>query len=145
MAVASTGHTQICTLTQTHNHASIPSHSFLQAGCPSCCPTNSVKALKALKYDMWSTIFKIQQFLKLLPSDDIFKGILIILPRINSPNHCSLKSKQNSKFRPPCFLIFVSPRIFVTHVASPVVPLDAPDLSQRRYTRQSTCHDVRQF
>jgi len=21
---------------------------FLQAGCPSCCPTNSVKALKAL-------------------------------------------------------------------------------------------------
>ena len=26
-----------------------PHHSvFLQAGCPSCCPTNSVKALKAL-------------------------------------------------------------------------------------------------
>jgi len=25
-----------------------PHHSvFLQAGCPSCCPTNSVKALKA--------------------------------------------------------------------------------------------------
>jgi len=33
-------------LTQTHNHASIPPLSFLQAGCPSCCPTNSVKALK---------------------------------------------------------------------------------------------------
>ena len=41
------GHMQICTLTQTHNHASIPPLSFLQAGCPSCCPTNSVKALKA--------------------------------------------------------------------------------------------------
>jgi len=27
-----------------------PHHSsFLQAGCPSCCPTNSVKALKATK------------------------------------------------------------------------------------------------
>ena len=37
---------QICTLTQTHNHASIPPLSFLQAGCLSCCPTNSVKALK---------------------------------------------------------------------------------------------------
>jgi len=35
---------QICTLTQTHNHASIPPLSFLQAGCPSCRPTNSVKA-----------------------------------------------------------------------------------------------------
>jgi len=29
------GHMQICTLTQTHNHASIPPLSFLQAGCPS--------------------------------------------------------------------------------------------------------------
>ena len=39
---------QICTLTETHNHASIPSLSFLQAGCPSCRPTNSVNALKAV-------------------------------------------------------------------------------------------------
>jgi len=38
------GHMQICTLTQTYNHASIPPLSFLQAGWPSCCPTNSVKA-----------------------------------------------------------------------------------------------------
>jgi len=41
------GHMQICTLTQTHNQASISSLSFLQAGCPSCHPTNSIKALKA--------------------------------------------------------------------------------------------------
>ena len=27
-----------------------PHHSFLQAGCPSCRPTNSVKALKAFNY-----------------------------------------------------------------------------------------------
>jgi len=32
---------------QTDNHARIIPFSFLQAGCPSCCPTNSVKALKA--------------------------------------------------------------------------------------------------
>ena len=42
------GHTQVCTsLQKTDNHASTPPLSFLQAGCPSCRPTNSVKALKA--------------------------------------------------------------------------------------------------
>jgi len=29
------------------NHANIPPLNFLQAGCPSCCPTNGIKALKA--------------------------------------------------------------------------------------------------
>jgi len=43
-------------LLQTDNHTSTPPLSFLQAGCPSCRPTNSDKALKAmtnhyLKYD----------------------------------------------------------------------------------------------
>ena len=37
---------QVCTLLQTDNHASTPPLSFLQAGCPSCRPTNSIKALK---------------------------------------------------------------------------------------------------
>ena len=41
------GRMQVCTLLQTDNHDSTPPHSFLQAGCPSCRPTNSVKALKA--------------------------------------------------------------------------------------------------
>ena len=41
------GHMQVCTSLQTDNHASTPSLSFLQARCPSCRPTNSVKALKA--------------------------------------------------------------------------------------------------
>jgi len=41
------GYMQICTSPQTVNHANTPPLSFLQAGCPSCCPTNSVKALKA--------------------------------------------------------------------------------------------------
>jgi len=41
-------HMQVCTSLQTDNHASTPPLSFLQAGCPSCRPTNSVKALKAL-------------------------------------------------------------------------------------------------
>jgi len=38
------GHIQV----YTSLHASTPPFSFLQAGCPSCCPTNSIKALKAL-------------------------------------------------------------------------------------------------
>ena len=39
---------QVCTSLQTDNHTSTPPLlCFLQAGCPSCRPTNSVKALKA--------------------------------------------------------------------------------------------------
>ena len=50
------GRMQVCPLLQTDNHASTPPLSFLQAGCPSCRPTNSVKALKAkaLKANMES-------------------------------------------------------------------------------------------
>jgi len=40
-------HMQVCTLFQTDSHASTSPLSFLQAECPSCRPTNSVKALKA--------------------------------------------------------------------------------------------------
>jgi len=42
------GHMQVCTSPQTDIHASTPPLSFLQAECPSCHPTNSVKAPKAL-------------------------------------------------------------------------------------------------
>jgi len=41
------GDMQVCTSLQTDNHASTPPLSFLQAGIPSCRPTNSVNALKA--------------------------------------------------------------------------------------------------
>jgi len=36
-------------LAPDNNHDSSPPLSFLQAGCPSCRPTNSVKAMKALQ------------------------------------------------------------------------------------------------
>ena len=43
------GHMQVCTLLQTDNHTRTPPLlCFLQAGCPSCCPTNSIKALEAI-------------------------------------------------------------------------------------------------
>jgi len=45
------------------NHANIRPLSFLQAGCPSCHPTNSVKALKAnnnlRKYSFCSRVVNI--------------------------------------------------------------------------------------
>ena len=44
------GHMQVCNSLQTDNHASTPPLRFLQAGCPSCRPTNSVKALTANRH-----------------------------------------------------------------------------------------------
>ena len=41
------GHMQACTSLQTNKPFQHPTTLFLQAGCPSCRPTNSVKALKA--------------------------------------------------------------------------------------------------
>jgi len=40
------GHMQVCTSLQADNHASNPLLVLSQAGCPSCRPINSVKALK---------------------------------------------------------------------------------------------------
>jgi len=45
------GHMQVCTSLQTYNHACTPPLSFLQAGCPSCRPAYSVKALKGVAVD----------------------------------------------------------------------------------------------
>jgi len=42
-------HMQVYTSLQTDNHANTSLLSLLQAGCPSCRPTNSVKALKAIQ------------------------------------------------------------------------------------------------
>jgi len=43
------GRMQVCTSLQTDNHASTPPLKFfLQGRCPSCHPTNSVKALKEI-------------------------------------------------------------------------------------------------
>jgi len=48
------GHMQVCTLLQTDKPHQHPSLSFLQAGCTSCRPTNSVKAPKAM-YTRYTT------------------------------------------------------------------------------------------
>jgi len=51
------GHMQVCTSLHTDNHTSTPPLSFLQAGCPSWHPTNSVKALKAITHAQKTCIF----------------------------------------------------------------------------------------
>jgi len=47
---------QVCTSLQTDNHSSTPLLSFLQAGFPSCRPTNSVKALKVVTMTSFCSI-----------------------------------------------------------------------------------------
>ena len=51
------GHMKVSTSLQTDNHTSTPPLSFLQAGCPSCRPANSIKALKALYYSTTSEAY----------------------------------------------------------------------------------------
>ena len=53
------GYMQVCTSLQTDNHASTPPLlCFLQAGCPSCRPANSVKALKAQNNTACANMYK---------------------------------------------------------------------------------------
>ena len=65
-SMASAGHMQVCTSLQTDNHASTPALSFLPAGCPSCRPTNSVKALKVI----WNYTVKAK---KMQLTDDVLR------------------------------------------------------------------------
>ena len=57
------GRMQVCTSLQTDNHPAPHQSVFLQTGCPSCRPTNSVKALQALiklaDIDSWHLFAKI--------------------------------------------------------------------------------------
>jgi len=51
---------QVCNSLQTDNHASTTLLSFLQAACPSCRPTNSVKALKAQNTFLTNFMFQLK-------------------------------------------------------------------------------------
>jgi len=51
---------QVCTSFQTHNHASTPPLGFLQAGCPSCRPTNSKKNNNNKNNKKYTVQYKIQ-------------------------------------------------------------------------------------
>ena len=70
------GHMQVCTLLQTDNHASTQPLSFLHAGCPSCHPTNSVKAPKAHCY-LLNKAKGIRKHQWLLWSEKLSQGFLL--------------------------------------------------------------------
>jgi len=70
------GHMQVCTLLQTGNHTSTSLLSFLQAGCLSCHPTNSVKALKgSISY---STVYLILACVKNFCKESDVKHFMFI-------------------------------------------------------------------
>ena len=62
------GHMQVCISLQTDNHASTPPLVFLQAGCPFCRRTNSVKALKALVCRCLNAALLLYGYLLMLPA-----------------------------------------------------------------------------
>ena len=99
------GNMQACTSLQTVNHASTPPLSFLQAGCPSCCPTNSVKALKAkaLKANKWTYS---SQYSACLPGWNNYNYIRIITTWHYKYLHCrNVKWCSNSIYRQyDCFV-----------------------------------------
>jgi len=57
------GHMQVCTL----HHANTSPLSFLQAGRPSCCPTNSIKNTESIKLVLHPIRHKICHFRDVLP------------------------------------------------------------------------------
>jgi len=77
---------------QTDNHTSTPPLSFLQAGCHSCRPTNSFKALKARHHvglHCWWSIAKCDGLLKknsMLDCKTHFNGVItvVLLPALNT-------------------------------------------------------------
>jgi len=76
------GHIQVCTSLQADNHASTPLLRFLQAGCPSCRPTISVKALKANCF--WcNNRHRIDKYLDTLPTNQTArKASSPIIPKV---------------------------------------------------------------
>ena len=94
---------QVCTSLQTDNHASTPLLSFLQAGCPSCHPTNSVKALKAkalkakaLKANAFlnKALIKLQLFQKASDMKCMSIGLLLSFGYEIITHHADLNAAQ---------------------------------------------------
>jgi len=84
---------QVCISLQTDNRASTPPLSFLQGGCPSCRPTNSVKALKALfSTSNMETITNCwEQFNFELPSVILARHPSLFLDKLRHCDKCLIK------------------------------------------------------
>ena len=84
------GRMQVCTSFQTDNHASTPPLSFLQARCPSWCPTNCIKALKAaynnnlLTTYLKSLLQTLTADLRLGPDCSLTANAVVLVKQLNS-------------------------------------------------------------
>jgi len=80
------GHMQICTSLQTNNHASTPPLSFLQAGCPSCRPTNSIKALKD-SHGYYTTMALMRSAITVYPAVKSGVSYIVVGSSVSVVNH----------------------------------------------------------
>ena len=101
------GHMQVCTSLQTDNHASTPPLSFFTGRCPSCRPTNSVKALKARTF----------QNQKLAENKKNIKKSKLLKKCLENKN---AKKKDNSTYNCPKENTNTTP-IQYRHAANPMV------------------------
>ena len=110
------GHMQVCISLQTDNLARTPPLSFLQAGCPSCHPTNSVKALKA--YDIFInattrqqiSVYSILIVICLLVPPTWKKIVPPTFPNVGVQKNVFARFARKSRFVPLTFKIVAPPR-----------------------------------
>ena len=77
---------QVCTSLQTDNHASTPPLSVLQAGCPSCRPTNSVKTLKAHRWT-WKLVVIVTPLTPLYPPRPVYESSFCTWKEVYEASH----------------------------------------------------------
>jgi len=94
---------QVCTSLQADNHASTTPLNFLQAGCPSCRPTNSIKALKAIDTSSRSILLSViipdLNFFITLPADVV--GFSLILVLITVAMYVRVADSDGAEQQPP--------------------------------------------
>ena len=74
----------ICKSAPRCRQTTMPAHhhsSFLQSGCPSCCPTNCVKALKAVK------VLRAEHYWWLKTTSHCYRDLVGMNPAVGSKSH----------------------------------------------------------
>jgi len=87
---------QVCTLLHTDNHASTPPLSFLQAGCLSCRPTNSVKALKAIIEKIYKHDTTVNGTVPMLVGSSLVSGCVVVRHAGDESSACNWQTSLTS-------------------------------------------------